>query len=191
MKYLIQLFSIVLCVACARMYAEDRAETIHAPGVHVVTLGVSDLDRSFRFYRDGLRFPTAMTPEGGVVLFTTNGAKLFLYPFTNLARDSGFELEGRSSRMPGFAGFTFSYGVATRGDVDLVLLNAERAGGTVLRSAHDVSWGAYVGYFSDPDGYVWEIAYSDLWHFSDDGVLIFNQKEVQADASGNPDKPGP
>jgi len=130
---------------------------------------------SYRFYKDGLRFPTKMTPEGGIVLFTTSGARLFLYPYAKLAKTSGADLKEVRTKTPAFPGFTLSHGVSKKEDVDLVLKGAEEAGGKITKPAHEVSWGAYVGYFSDPDGYLWEVAYSDLWHFSPEGVLIFNE----------------
>lgn len=178
MKYLHLLIFLASCTTvsvCSQPSIGEPGNPPWPPGIHVVTLGVSDLTTSFQFYRDGLGFPTKMTPDGGIVLFTTSGAKLFLYTYANLAKTSGVELEEVSTKEPVFSGFTLAHGVPTKEDVDLVLQRAEKAGGKITKPAHEVSWGAYVGYFSDPDGYLWEVAYSDLWYFSPEGVLIFRE----------------
>jgi len=176
MKYLSLLGFCVLCVAvlvCCQTTSDRERTTPFVPGVHVVTLGVSDLQKSFSFYRDGLGFLTKMTSEGGIVLFTTSGAKLFLYPYGELARTSGVDFKAGQDKRAAFAGFTLGHAVLTREDVDRVLKRAADAGGKIVKPAHEVSWGAYIGYFSDPDGYLWEVANSDIWHFSPEGALVF------------------
>lgn len=179
MKYLFFLLS--LCVLCVwvpghcQVPSDSERATPFVPGVHAVTIGVSDLQKSFSFYKDGLGFPAKMIPEGGIVLFTTSGAKLFLYPYDELARTSGFDLKEEQGKRTGFAGFTLGHGVLTREEVDRVLGRVEGAGGKIIKPAHEVSWGAYIGYFSDPDGYLWEVAHSELWHFSPEGVLMFRE----------------
>lgn len=164
------------CISASGLF-QSAAEQVEGaefePGIHVVTLGVSDLQKSFTFYKEGLGFPTKMTPDGGIVLFTTSGAKLFLFPYADLARTSGVDLQVTGNPGSGFSGFTLGHGVLTREEVDRVLTNAEKAGGKIVKPAHEVAWGAYVGYFSDPDGYLWEVAYSEHWSFSPEGVMQF------------------
>lgn len=150
---------------------EKSMETTITAGIHVITLGVSDLERSFLFYKDGLGLPTKMNPDGGIVLFTTSGARLFLYPYSKLAEDAGLPPDDHETQKKGFPGFTLGHAVRTRGEVDELLSAAEKAGGSIVKAAEDVSWGGYSGYFSDPDGYLWEIAHFDKWTFTSDGSL--------------------
>jgi uncharacterized protein len=136
------------------------------PRIHVVTLGVGDLDRALAFYRDGLGFPSSgitgtqypgddQNPAGDVVMFTLeDGLTLALYPSSALAKDAGAELGSASG-----SGVSIGHIVESREDVDRVLELARRAGGRVLGPAHERPWGIYSGYFSDPDGHLWEIIY--------------------------------
>lgn len=140
-------------------------------GVHVLTLGVYDLEESFHFYKDGLGFPTKSNPDGGVVLLTTSGAKLFLYPYSKLAKDAGIHVS-KKARLKDFPGFTLGYAVREKSDVDEILRRAAEAGGSVVKPAKTIPWGWYSGYFSDLDGYLWEVAYSKGWKFTRDGNVI-------------------
>lgn len=150
------------------------------PRISVVTLGVGDLNRSFTFYKSGLGFPTTMTPDGGIVLFATTGTRIFLYPYTKLAEDVG--IEARPPADPGrrFTGITFGHCVRKRELVDEILKQALAAGGKIVKPAKEASWGGYSGYFADPDGYLWEVAYSDRWTFNPDGSVKVDE-EPQAD----------
>jgi uncharacterized protein len=132
----------------------------------VITLGVDDLERSLAFYRDGLGFPSSGItgtqyagddehPAGDAVMFTLeDGLILSLYPRSELAKDAGVGAE----RVAG-SGFSIGHLVDGREEVDRILDLAGRAGGTVLGPAHERPWGIYSGYFSDPDGHLWEIVY--------------------------------
>jgi catechol 2,3-dioxygenase-like lactoylglutathione lyase family enzyme len=150
--------------------AARKAPTME-PRISVITLGVADLNRSFRFYKEGLGFPTKMTPDGGIVLFATSGCRMFIYPYTKLAEDVGIEAKRPADAGPRFAGVTFGHCVRKKELVDEVLKQAEAAGGKIVKPAKEASWGGYSGYFSDPDGYLWEVAYSDQWVFNPDGNL--------------------
>jgi len=145
------------------------------PRISVITLGVSDLRRSYTFYKDGLGFPTKMNPDGGIVLFATSGTRLFLYPYEKLAADFGLKLSPTSGRKDAFAGFTFGHCVRKKEDVDAILAQAEKAGGRIVKPAKTTSWGGYSGYFADPDGYLWEVAYADQWKFNPDGSVVVEQ----------------
>lgn len=114
-----------------------------------------------------------MTPDGGIVLFATSGTRLFLYPYGKLAEDFGLKVA--DSRKEVFAGFTFGHCVRRKEDVDAILLLAEKAGGKIVKPAKSTSWGGYSGYFSDPDGYLWEVAYADQWKFNADGSVVVEQ----------------
>ena len=138
------------------------------PRISLITLGVRDLERSLAFYRDGLGLPTTWDGEKGVVFFQTRGATLALYPLANLAADIGPEFAGLS--LPKFSGLTLAHNVRERHEVDAVLAQAERAGANIEKPAHDTFWGGYAGYFSDPDGHLWEVAWG-AFEFNPDGSL--------------------
>ncbi len=92
-----------------------------------------------------------------------------MYPLEKLAEDVSPSL---SADRSGFPGMTLAHNTKSREEVNEILQQAEKAGGKIEKPAEDVFWGGYSGYFSDPDGYYWEIAYSDSWEFNDDGSLI-------------------
>jgi len=137
------------------------------PRISIITLGVADLERSFRFYRDGLKLPTTRTPEDGIVFFQTNGVALALYPYQDLVDDIGQVWSETRSK---FSGITLAHNVRERGEVDELLATAKAAGAHIIKPAADTFWGGYSGYFADPDGYVWEIAWG-AFEFNDDGSL--------------------
>jgi catechol 2,3-dioxygenase-like lactoylglutathione lyase family enzyme len=134
------------------------------PRIHVITLGVSDLERAMRFYRDGLGLPGEGIsgtqypgedghPAGDVAMFRlADGLVLSLYPRSELAKDAGVAQE----RVEG-SGISVGQIVATREEVDRVLELAREAGAEVIGSAHERPWGIYSGYFADLDGHLWEI----------------------------------
>jgi catechol 2,3-dioxygenase-like lactoylglutathione lyase family enzyme len=124
------------------------------PRLSFVTLGVSDLDRSRRFYRSLLDIEPRDTPPE-VVFFELGKTWLSLYSRESLAADAGLAPEGS-----GFSGITLSHNVRSQEQVDEVLRQAEAAGAKILKRGHRASWGGYIGYFSDPDGYVWEVAWN-------------------------------
>lgn len=129
----------------------------------VVTIGVFDLDRSQEFYERGLGW-TLGSAEGQIRFFQLNGLILALYPRDALAEDAQV-----SSTENGFAGITLAYCTRSREEVDEILLRAEGAGATINKAAQAVFWGGYSGYFSDPDGHLWEVAYNPFWKLDDSG----------------------
>jgi catechol 2,3-dioxygenase-like lactoylglutathione lyase family enzyme len=137
------------------------------PRITLVTLGVRNLDRSLRFYRDGLGWPlSSASVEGEVAFFRSNGAILALYPRELLAADAHLPAEGS-----GFGGIALAQNVHDRGEVDEILAQATAAGGSILKAAVEADWGGYHGYFADPDGYPWEIAWNPGFPFAPDGSL--------------------
>jgi catechol 2,3-dioxygenase-like lactoylglutathione lyase family enzyme len=130
------------------------------PHITVVTLGVTDLERSLGFYRDGLGLPTegivgTEFPGGAVVFFRLRGGLILaLFPHEELARDAHLPL-----REPNPAAFSLGHNVGSREEVDQVLRQAATAGATITDPARDRFWGGYSGYFQDPDGHLWEIAW--------------------------------
>ena len=138
------------------------------PRVSLITLGVDDLEHSLRFYRDGLGFPTTRRADQGIIFFQTRGVCVALYPYDELAKDvSDAFLVPRSK----FTGITLAHNVRTRDEVDLLLRQAEAVGAKIEKPAADTEWGGYSGYFSDPDGYLWEVAWG-AFEIRDDGSLV-------------------
>ena len=130
---------------------------------------MADLERAYRFYHHGLGFPTSHTPDGGIIFFQTGAVCLALYPADELARDVSPDFPADRARFPGI---TLAHNTRKKGDVDRILQMAVDAGGTLEKPAADTFWGGYSGYFSDPDGYLWEVAYADSWQFNPDGSLV-------------------
>lgn len=134
------------------------------PRVTLITLGVDDLQRAVRFYRDGLGFKTegivgAELEYGAVAFFDLQaGLKLALWPKTSIAHDTGIA-PGDSSPTE----FTLGHNVSSKAEVDAAMAQAEAAGAVVVKRAHDTFWGGYAGYFQDPDGHLWEVAWNPQW----------------------------
>lgn len=137
------------------------------PRISLITLGVADLDRSYCFYKEGLGLPTTRTPEQGIVFFQTLGATLALFPYEHLAEDVGPGWNVPRSKFPGI---TIAHNVRERHEVDEVLARAAAAGAQIVKPAGKAEWGGYSGYFADPDGYLWEVAWG-AFPFNDDGSL--------------------
>ena len=124
------------------------------PRITLITLGVGDLARSIRFYRDGLGLPMRDGPDG-IAFFETRGTWLSLFPRESLAQDATVAQEGS-----GFRGFSLAHNVRTPEEVDRLLREAVEAGATLVKPAQKVFWGGYSGYFADPDGFLWEVAWN-------------------------------
>lgn len=131
------------------------------PSITVLTIGVDDLERSLAFYRDGLGLPTAgivgQEFEYGAVAFfdLQNGLVLALWPRASIARDAGLALQ-----PPSATELTIGHNVGSRTEVDAVVDQARRAGARIVKEPGDTFWGGYAGYFQDPDGHLWEIAWN-------------------------------
>jgi catechol 2,3-dioxygenase-like lactoylglutathione lyase family enzyme len=125
------------------------------PRISIITLGVSDLARSVRFYRDGLGLPLGDQGSDAIAFFETAGTWLALFPHAALAADATVPSDGA-----GFPGFTLAHNVRTREQVDALMNEAEAAGARIVKPAQDTSWGGYSGYFAGPDGFLWEIAWN-------------------------------
>lgn len=136
--------------------------------ITLLTLGVADLPRAVRFYRDGLGFPTTYQDGDPVAFFNTGGTRLGLYPMEHLAADISPEVKPSSG---GFGGITIAHNVRTREEVAEVLALAERSGGRIAKSAQDVFWGGHSGYFQDLDGHYWEVAWNPLMPLHADGFM--------------------
>lgn len=131
------------------------------PRFTVLTLGVDDLEKSFKFYTEGLGFPTkgiiGREFEHGEAAFfdLNNGMKIALYSRDNIAWDAKIPKANRSATE-----FTIGYNVRNESEVDVIMKLAEKAGAKITKPAQKTFWGGYAGYFQDPDGHLWEI----LWN---------------------------
>lgn len=134
------------------------------PYISIVTLGVADLERALRFYRDGLGWPLSSAGGGDIAFLRTGGVVLALYPRTLLAADARVADVGT-----GFGGITLAHNVHSDEAVDRVLAEAVAAGATLLKPAERAEWGGYSGYFADPDGYPWEVAWNPYFPLGADG----------------------
>jgi uncharacterized protein len=135
--------------------------------INVITLAVSDLDRAFAFYRDGLGLESRgvigtefvgddATPAGAIAMFELRGGLILaLYPRSELAKDANVALE-----PPKTGEFSIGHAVASRAEVDDLLTQAEAAGATLTDQPRERPWGIYSGYFRDLDGHLWEV----LWN---------------------------
>ena len=140
------------------------------PRITLITLGVDDLERAVRFYRDGLGLATpgivgAKFEHGAVAFFDLQaGLKLALWPRRSIAHDTQMELGRRSATE-----FTLGHNVSSKLEVDATMEQARGAGAHIVVPAHDTFWGGYAGYFQDPDGHLWEVAWNPEWTTEDDG----------------------
>ena len=125
------------------------------PRISIITLGVDDLPRAVAFYRDGLGLTLFDDNTESIAFFQNRGTWLALYPKAALAADVGISAEGS-----GFSGVTLAHNVRTKAEVDDLLAVAVSAGAALVKPAQDTFWGGYSGYFTDPEGYLWEIAWN-------------------------------
>lgn len=124
------------------------------PRISFVTLGVADLERATHFYEKVLRLPRIPTPPV-VAFFELGKTWLSLYPRDLLAADAGVPAEGS-----GFRAFSLAHNVRSEAEVDQLLNEVEDAGGRIVKPGHRADWGGYSGYFADPDGFLWEVAWN-------------------------------
>jgi uncharacterized protein len=134
------------------------------PRITLITIGVDDLERSLRFYRDGLGLKTegivgTEFEHGAVAFFDLQaGLKLATWPRKSIAHDSGLPLG-----TPNPTEFTIGHNVSSKAEVDAVMEQARKAGAGIAKPAHNTFWGGYAGYFQDPDQHLWEVAWNPQW----------------------------
>ena len=133
--------------------------------ISLVTLGVKNLGISKRFYVDGLGWKPGFENEE-IIFFQTGGTIFALFLHDHLAT----ELKADPMAF-GRAPMTLAYNVRTKSEVDPVIQRAVTAGATILLPAREASWGGYSGYFADPDGFAWEVAWNPGWRLASDGTI--------------------
>ncbi|MDX2274714.1 MAG: VOC family protein [Hyphomonadaceae bacterium] len=135
------------------------------PRVSLITLGVADLARSRSFY-EALGFRASSASQEGIIFFQAGPLGLALFPRAELAHDAGVSPDGE-----GFRGITLAHNVRTKAEVAPVIAAAVAAGGREVKPAQDVFWGGHSGYFADPDGHLWEVAWNPFAPIGPDGAF--------------------
>lgn len=133
----------------------------------LVTLGVSDLKRSIAFY-EVLGFGRRATKADGVGFFQAGAIVFAVWPIEELAKDANVA----APEVPAFRGVALAWNCRSQAEVDAAIARALNAGASVPKAPQKTFWGGYGGYFADPDGHLWEVAYNPHWPLGDDGRLM-------------------
>lgn len=142
--------------------------------INLVCLGVKDMRDSLAFYKR-IGFKTyEKQDQPPIVFFDNQGSKLELFPIEELAKDINDTHPPKLS-LGGFSGITLACNCKSEAEVDDIFENVKRNGGEVVKEPEKVFWGGYSGYFKDPNGYYWEVAYGPNWQFDDQDMLIIEE----------------
>ena len=136
------------------------------PKINIITLGVKSLQVASDFYEKGLGWKRSAASQGDIIFLKLNGIVLSLYPRTLLAEDATLKSEGS-----GFTGITLAYNTNSEEEVDQILVDVKTHGATIVKPAQKAFWGGYSGYFKDPDGHLFEVAYNPFFGFDANGNL--------------------
>jgi uncharacterized protein len=139
------------------------------PRVTLVTLGVDDLPRAVAFYRDVVGWEPASVVDDDVAFFDLDGFILALWQNTSLAADLG----ARDRSRGGFEGVALAYNARSHDEVDAIFTSLNERGARIVKPPVETDWGGYSGYFADPDGHHWEVAWNPFWPIRDDGRIAF------------------
>jgi catechol 2,3-dioxygenase-like lactoylglutathione lyase family enzyme len=140
-----------------------------APNFAIVTIGVTDLDRSIRFYSD-LGWEQRGDAANGIVWFKTSGTWVGLFGYHDLAEDAKLEAMPADD-LPAYRGITLAINLPSEDAVDLAFVRVDEVGGRIAKPATRAEWGGYSGYFADPDGHLWEIAYNPGFPIDEHGRI--------------------
>ena len=132
--------------------------------LNLITLGVDDFQRAVAFYEKGLGWKKSEKSMDGLALFDLGGMILALHPRHELTADTTLTYEPSA-----FAGLTISHNTQSEQEVDAILQQVEQYGATIVKPAQHVYWGGYSGYFKDPDGHLFEVAYNPFWELDEQG----------------------
>jgi catechol 2,3-dioxygenase-like lactoylglutathione lyase family enzyme len=133
--------------------------------LHIITLGVKDLEKSKKFYGETLGWKISR-PQEGIAFFQAGGVVLALYPRDELAADAVISPKGS-----GFAGITLAYNASSEAEVDEIIRDLKAKGVKIIKEPQKVFWGGYSSYFADPDDFRWEVAYNPFFAFDENGHL--------------------
>lgn len=141
--------------------------------INLITLGVKDLKASLQFYKNiGFKTTAEVTDDHlAIVFFNNDGTKLEIFPIEALAKDINAD-SPPTITTGGLIGITLAYNAKSKEEVDSILEQVETFGATVVKPAQDLDWGGYGGYFTDINGYYWEVAFGDMWEFDEQNMLI-------------------
>lgn len=128
----------------------------------LITLGVADLSRARAFYEGGLGWSGRLNDD--VVFYQLPGLVFAIWGRAELAQDANVTDTGAT-----FSGMALAFNTRFKEEVDELLVQAADAGGTLLKAAYETSWGGYSGYFADPDGHTWEVAFNPYWDIDVEG----------------------
>ena len=148
----------------------DRIE----PRISIIGLHVSDMRRAYRFYALGLGFPTKHKEDDAWIAFRLNGICLCIYPYSEMKKENLKRKMDEERCLSGefLPAIGLAYNTRKKEEVVEVLKLAERSGGKIEKMPQETFWGGYSGYFSDPDGHLWEVAWAESWEFNPDGSLV-------------------
>jgi catechol 2,3-dioxygenase-like lactoylglutathione lyase family enzyme len=133
--------------------------------LHIITLGVNDLEASKKFYSETLGWKISR-PQEGIAFFQAGGVVLALFPREELAKDALVSVEGS-----GFSRISLAYNAGSESEVDAVISDLRSKGVKIIKEPQKVFWGGYSSYFADPDDYLWEVAYNPFFPFDEKGNL--------------------
>ncbi|MDQ0228690.1 VOC family protein [Metabacillus niabensis] len=144
--------------------------------LNIITLGTKDIVKSHKFFKQ-LGFDTSIRgteSNPDIIFFKNEGTRIALYPLEELALDVNEHNPPEIVR--GFSGITLAYNAKSNEEVDEILKKAELAGATIQKEPQKTDWGGYGGYFTDLDGYYWEVAYGEFWKFDDSNMLVIEDE---------------
>ena len=133
----------------------------------MITLGVADLEESKLFYEQVVGWNSAHGPEG-IAFFDLGGMVLSLYPHADLIKDMN---AGGSSHDSAYHGFALAHNARSKEEVDSIFSKLKANGAMIIKEPEEVFWGGYSGYFADPDGHPWEVAFNPFWSILEDGRI--------------------
>ncbi|MDO8648211.1 MAG: VOC family protein [Candidatus Peregrinibacteria bacterium] len=137
------------------------------PTLTLITLGVADLARSLKFYRDGLQWETKSKLEDGVIFLKLNNIVLGLWPREELAKDAKMQ-----NTPPAFSGIALAHNTKSKEEVDQIFAEVNALGAIITKTPENTFWGGYSGYFQDPDRHLWEVAWNPHWKIDSQGSVI-------------------
>lgn len=135
--------------------------------IHIVTIGTKNFAAMLAFYRDGLAWPVKVSSGGEIAFFTLSGLVLAICNWNVLQDDAGICLHGATP-----AHITLAQNVGSEAEVDEAFQQAEKAGAKIAKPPQKASWGGYSGYFADPDGNLWEVAWNPFFPFDENDNLV-------------------